>query len=207
MRNAEAHRGVHVSEAPLAFEVRRKFFHLIPLVFPLASTFGLLGRTHLLLILGVAALFTLCLDTARRKYRPIGKAFAGIFGSFLRWGERENPVASTYFFVGMFLSLLFFPTPIAAASMYILIVGDTMAAIVGMAWGRTRIWGKSLEGSLAFFLSSLAILLVFGRLDLSIVFAGALVGTFVELLPLPVNDNLTIPVLAGLSMFLASNMS
>jgi glycerol-3-phosphate acyltransferase PlsY len=201
-----AYRAVRVNEAALAFEVRRKFLHLIPLVFPLASTLGILDRFQLLLILGITAIFTLVLDIARRRYAPVGNAFAKIFGSFLRQGEKENPIASTHFFIGMFLSALLFPSPIAEAGMYILVVGDTMAAVVGMAWGRPRFRGKSLEGSFAFLVSSFVILSIVGGLALPIILAGAVAGTIVELLPLPVNDNLTIPVLAGLSMFLASNL-
>ena len=86
--------------------------------------------------------------------------------------------------------------------MYILIIGDTMAAFVGTMWGRTKIWGKSFEGSLAFFFSSCAILALLGRVGMQVAVVGALVATVVELLPLSINDNLTIPISSGVSMSL-----
>lgn len=196
-----------MSEAGLAFEVRRKLLHLVPLIFPLLSTFGIVGRRDLRIVLGACALVTVLIDTMRRKYGPAGKIFSGVFGSFLRHGEKANPIASIYFFAGMFLSLLFFRSPIAEASMYILILGDTMAALAGMAWGRTKVWGKSLEGSFAFVVSSFLALLLLARLEFPVMVTGVLVGAAVELLPLPVNDNLTIPLSAGLSMSLVSNFS
>jgi glycerol-3-phosphate acyltransferase PlsY len=192
-------------ETQLFFEIRRKLIHLVPLVIPLVSTFDLLQKTPLLIITGVSALIALLLDIARRKPGPVRNLFMHIFGSFLRRDEKRNTVASTYYFIGIFMAMALFPRPIAEASMYILIVGDTMAAIVGMSWGRLRIWGKSLEGTVAFFLSSCIMLAFLGRIEFQIGVIGALVASVIELLPIPFNDNLSVPISSGLTMYLATN--
>jgi len=145
------------------------------------------------------------MDVARRKPGPVKEVFLYLFGSFLRKDEQSNTAASTYYFLGIFVAIALFRRPIAEASMFILIVGDTMAAIVGMTWGRVKIWDKSLEGTTAFFLSSCLMILFLGRVNLWAGMIGAFVAAIVELLPVPLNDNLSIPVSSGLTMFLVSN--
>ncbi|MFQ6103993.1 MAG: diacylglycerol/polyprenol kinase family protein [Candidatus Glassbacteria bacterium] len=196
---------MNVTRAPITFEIRRKLIHLVPLVIPLVSTFDLLQKGPLLIIVAVSTLVALWLDFARRRSGPVKTFFFRIFGSFLRKDETDTAVASTYYFTGMFLSIALFPRPIAEASMYILIFGDTMAAIVGMSLGRVKIWGKSLEGSIAFFLSSCIILSFLGRVEFVVWLPGAFVATIVELLPIPFSDNLSIPISSGLCMYLISN--
>ena len=88
----------------------------------------------------------------------------------------------------------------AAAALMYLIVGDTLAAIVGKAWGRTRIYGKkTLEGFLAglvsSFLAAWALVPGVGPGPLAI---AALAAAIVEVLPIPVDDNFRIPLVAGL---------
>jgi len=187
---------------PLMFEVRRKFIHLIPLLIPLVSTFDILNKQELLVVAGISTLIAFALDLSRMRRGFISKVFFQLFGTFLRPSEKSALTGSTYYLLGIFLAILIFPKPIAEASMYILIIGDTMAAFVGIMWGRTKIWGKSLEGSLAFLISSCAILALLGRVGLWVAVTGALVATVVELLPLSINDNLTIPISSGVSMYL-----
>jgi glycerol-3-phosphate acyltransferase PlsY len=186
------------------FEVRRKFIHLIPLLIPLVSTFDILKKQELIIVAGISTLIAFSLDIARMRRGFVSKVFFQLFGSLLRPSEKRTFTGSSYYLLGIFLALLIFPKPIAEASMFILIIGDTMAAFVGTMWGRTKIWGKSLEGSLAFLVSSCAILALLGRVGMHVAVVGALVATVVELLPLSINDNLTIPISSGVSMYLVS---
>jgi dolichol kinase len=193
-----------VDEQPIVFEARRKLLHLIPLVIPLLSTLDLVNETHLLIILACCAAAAFSVEVARRYPGPVRAFFIRFFGSFLRHDERKQPVGSTYFFAGLLLSVLLFPRLIAEASMYVLIVGDTMAAIVGSRWGTHHVGKKTLEGSLAFFLSSLLVLILLGRVDPAAAAAGVFAAALVELMPLGVNDNFTIPVSSGVVMYLMS---
>jgi dolichol kinase len=110
-------------------------------------------------------------------------------------------MGSTYFLFSSILAILFFPKPIAIASLLFLILSDTAAAIVGKWIGRVRIFGKTLEGSLAFLLSSLFIIWVYPDLNRFWGSLAALGATLIELLPIRVDDNLTIPLVAGAIMF------
>jgi len=79
--------------------------------------------------------------------------------------------------------------------------------MVGERYGRTKIGQKSLEGTLAFIaaalLSGLILLAIGVQIMTGVMVLGALVAAGVELLPLPVNDNMMIPLVAGGIMELA----
>jgi glycerol-3-phosphate acyltransferase PlsY len=95
-----------------------------------------------------------------------------------------------------------FDKPVAVAALAFLVVGDTTAAIVGKSIGRIPIFGKTLEGSLACFLVCLAVGWIIPELSLKQAVAGAAMATLVELLPVPLDDNLRIPLAAGFTMTL-----
>ena len=87
-----------------------------------------------------------------------------------------------------------------------------MATAVGERFGRTKIvGGKSLEGTLAFFaaavMSGVLLSLTALPLPFGLLLAGAVVAAAVEVLPLPLNDNLTIPVISGGAMELIARMA
>jgi len=94
-----------------------------------------------------------------------------------------------------------------------LMVGDGAAAIIGRRFGKHRLSGsdKSWEGSVAFLLTAVLVALPLtlpvlmnslGHTPLSNlqIGMGALVSTVLEALPIPLNDNVRVPVLAGLAM-------
>ena len=106
------------------------------------------------------------------------------------------------YLLGVGLSLLFYRVEIATAAICFLAFGDVAATTVGERFGKTKISGaKSLEGTLAFFIaaSSSGFLLALANIHLmsGIILAGALAAAVVELLPLPLNDNLIIPLASG----------
>ena len=86
-------------------------------------------------------------------------------------------------------------------------LGDGFAALVGKAYGRTRFFGKSLEGTVACLLACLAwaaYMSLTGHLDFRVAAAGVVVASLVELLPIPLDDNLGITLFAGYTMKLLS---
>src|SRR5436309_3120329 len=94
-------------------------------------------------------------------------------------------------------------SPVASEAGGAVAVADPLAAIVGIRFGRHRITrNRSLEGSLAFFAATLVIAaLVLGRdadeSRLTIAAAASTIGiaaAVCEVLPLRIDDNLTIPL-------------
>jgi len=111
----------------------------------------------------------------------------------------ELATAPFYFALGIALSLLIFPEPISYVAITVLTLGDGFAHVFGMKFGRTRLpfnKGKNLEGSVfglffAFFGS-----LIF--VDPIRALIAATFGMMLEALPLPINDNITIPFGVGI---------
>jgi glycerol-3-phosphate acyltransferase PlsY len=125
------------------------------------------------------------------------------FGRVLREEEKSTFMGSTYFIFSTILTILLFPKSIAIASLLILILSDTAAALVGKWIGRIKIFGKTLEGSTAFLFTSLLIIWVYPNLNRFSGSLAALGATLIEVLPIKGSDNLTIPLVAGAIMFFA----
>lgn len=111
--------------------------------------------------------------------------------------------AGSYWLFSCLLVLLLFDTDIAYASILILAIGDTAAGFVGRKMGRWRNPlnpKKTIEGSLAFFATSLFAAMLFVPTQTAIVVA--FVAAVVESLPMRINDNLAVPLSAGLAIYL-----
>ncbi len=190
-------------------ELRRKAIHLSCLVLPLAMLLEFLpwprGRPQWSLLLSVLALGALALDLLRLRERRVRRLFHDFFGGMLREHERFDLLGSTYLLMAALLVVDLFPRPVAAAAIGFTVLGDAFAAIVGKAWGRTPAFGKTLEGALGGFVACLAwaaCCAVLGPLPWPVVVAGAAVASLAEVLPIPLDDNLGMTLLAGVAMHL-----
>lgn len=111
----------------------------------------------------------------------------------------EFATAPILFAIGIVFSLVFFPEPANYASIAILTLGDSFASIFGKKFGRTLFpfnKGQHVEGSVFGFLFAFIGALFF--VSPVKAFIGAATGMLAGCLPLPVDDNLTIPIAAGL---------
>jgi dolichol kinase len=97
--------------------------------------------------------------------------------------------------LGVFLSFLFFPKECSTVGVVITAVGDGFAGMVGYHFGKTKIGNKSLEGALAFFVSTSLVLFPFLGPK---AFLVALAGTLVELFSKRVDDNFLLPLVGSL---------
>jgi len=115
----------------------------------------------------------------------------------------EFVTAPIFFAIGIILALLLFPPPASYAAIAIFTLGDGFATLFGKAFG-SHVFvynkGKKVEGTLFGFFFALIGASVF--VDPLKAFAAAAVGMAVETLPAPINDNLTIPLAAGLTLLL-----
>ncbi len=180
----------------------RKLYRLSGLVFPLSYFFS--DRRTTLIVLFLTTLLLLALEISRFLFPQFNRRLFKTFGAILKQESRSRVLGTTYFLFGSLLTVIFFAKGIAIAALLFLIFGDALSALVGVKWGRVKIGQKSLEGSLAFFVSCLFIAVIlkytYLGLDIRVSFWGALVATLVELAPFPVNDNLSIPLCAALMM-------
>jgi len=188
--------------------VIRKAIHLTSIAIPLFVLFT--PRTLSLAVLLPLTVTFASLDIARYYHRPLGEMFYRTFGRILRKHERDERKkalnGATYVLIAATVSVFLFPKLIAVTSLLILIISDMTSALVGRRFGKHRFRGKSLEGSVAFFLS--AVVVVFftpkfaylpGEYIIGIV-AGA-AGAVAEAFSGAVDDNLTIPLSVGAVMW------
>jgi dolichol kinase len=181
-------------------EIKRKIVHLATLVLP--AGYALTSKETVILFLVPFFLALLLVDLLRHYHSGMASLFRKyFFGRVLREEEEPTFMGSTYFIFSTLLTILLFPKTIAIASILILIVSDTAAALIGKGMGKVRILGKTLEGSLAFLITSLLLVWIYPHLDRFSGSLAALGATVVEILPIKVNDNLTIPLVAGAIMF------
>ena len=189
----------------LAAEWARKSIHLSTLIFPVAVYhFGvvpvLFGLIPLCAIAVVADIL--------RAYSPHFRRFiASFFGKMMREEEVQEHVfalnGATAVLLSACLTFAIFPKTIAIVAFSILLLGDTCAALFGRHFGKTQIGntGKSLEGSVAFVLASLLIGFVLPEIGWARLVIAAIVGAIVELAPIPLNDNLRIPLATGVVLW------
>ena len=182
-----------------AVEIRRKIVHLATLVIPVG--YELTSQETVLLFVIPLFLCLLAVDVLRHVHPGMAALFKKyFFGRVLREEEKPTLMGSTYFLFSTILAVLLFPRRIAVVSLLILILSDTAAALVGKGIGRVRIFGKTLEGSAAFLITSLLIVWFYPGVDRFWGTLSALAGTWIELLPIRVNDNLSIPLVTGTVM-------
>ena len=122
--------------------------------------------------------------------------------------EKQNTFikAPLYFAAGILLSLLIFPAPFNYVAIAIVTLGDGFASVVGRMYGKNKIpysEGKSIEGTAAGIFCAFAGSLLFVSPIMALV--AALVGMIIEFRPLRISDNLTVPLLSGLSMTIIGN--
>lgn len=183
--------------------LRRRLFHLSAgLAIVIAMCF--LPGVSLLLALGSVTVLFLAFEFIRLKVPGVNRRFIHCFGSLLRKEEAVSVTTSSYVLVAAVISYLAFGRDIAILSVSFLAIGDVAAAIVGQRIGWTRLFGKALEGDLACFLSCLAVGFIFYYAGLNVgsvtIILGAIGATIGQAVQTPVDDNLTLPLMAGALM-------
>lgn len=184
---------------PLVHELKRKFFHVFSAFY--ALLYILAGREASLWTLGAFFCLTGAVEAVRLRNPRVNEKLIALFGGIHREFEEKNPSGILWTLGGSFLTIWLIPHPdVVLAGLWYLALGDGAAAVVGRSWGHIRIGSKSLEGSLACFLAcwgagTLCLAPAFGAQEALL---GALAATVVEILPLPLNDNLWMPLLPGL---------
>jgi dolichol kinase len=190
-------------------EVYRKLIHLTSLSIPVVYYF--ITRELALKILVPMTILSLILDVGRYLYPQIGKFFYLIFGFLLRDHERDhkkrNLNGATYVLISAVVCILIFPKIFFITAFAVLIISDSSAALIGRKWGRHKFIFKSLEGTIAFFISACIVVLVAPKINGTIIeyfigiFAVA-VGAIAENISYGwADDNLSIPLSVGFVMW------
>jgi len=186
----------------LTSELKRKAIHLASLSIPLAyyASPAEWSRNWERALLA-SVIVSLAIEVFRLHHPRIRNVFRHFFGELLRNHEDASLLGSTYLLIALLLTIHLFEKPVAVLALGFLIIGDTVAAIVGKSIGKVHLLGgKTLEGSVACLVVCYGLTLLMPGIPFHVGLVGALVATIFELMPIPLDDNFRIPLSAGFAM-------
>ncbi|MCD6103311.1 MAG: glycerol-3-phosphate acyltransferase [Thermotogaceae bacterium] len=174
------------------------------ILLPLLSFY--LSKGRLLLLIGIVLATFFATDLVRLISRRVNTFFAEEM-KFRVYKDRERKQLSsmTLFLVSNFICFAFFSQSVAFVTLCFLIFGDMAAKIIGISYGKRKLFEKTAEGTLTHFAVCLFIAYVtylVGWFPFLLLLAGAVVATVVEALPLSVNDNISVPIFTGIVLSL-----
>jgi dolichol kinase len=184
----------------------RKLIHLAMAWLP---ALGWLISYQLELALVAALLLaSLVVEAARRQWQWVNRLLWRLLPSVFRTGEGRWVFGSTWFAVGTLVTLVLFGRDIGGTAVLFLVWGDPAAEFAGRRWGQPD-RRKTLAGSLGCLLACLLAACVgvsLGGLSSLVALTGAIVATLAERWSPPPDDNVWLPILAGLAMWVAQGM-
>ena len=154
-------------------------------------------------VIGIVCLCFIGLDIFRFLNKRTNVLLTEKTTAIFRKGEEKRFSSMTIFLISTFLILLFFEIEIAITSLIFLVFGDMFAKVFGLAYGRHKLFEKTLEGSLA----NIGAIIIFGymlfftlEIPLILLISGGIAAVLIEALPIGINDNFTIPIISGAVM-------
>jgi glycerol-3-phosphate acyltransferase PlsY len=178
--------------------------YIRPLAFALIFYYLYAGKKDVLTLVGSVTLFFLLLDLVRLFSRRVNVFFFQKIKRVYKEKEYRTFSSITLFLFAYFLTFLLFDKPIAILATSFLTFGDFFSKFFGILFGRTRIFEKTLEGSLAHLTACLvAGYLILGYIDIPALtyLAGAVMATVAEVLPLGVDDNFSVSLFSASIMY------
>ncbi|RKX22621.1 MAG: hypothetical protein DRP35_01455 [Candidatus Zixiibacteriota bacterium] len=195
------------SPAQISFlgEAIRKLTHTGALIIPVSYYYFDMSKRDMLFFVGGAFLLMLLIDISRIKKISIWNNFIKkIISPIIRQHEFAGDfTGATYILLSIFLTILLFSKPIAVTAIAFIMVGDSLAALIGRKFGRHKVFKtKSIEGFMGCLSGTLIVAYFAPELTFYVTIPGAVIAAIVELLPLQIDDNLTVPLISGLFMMI-----
>jgi dolichol kinase len=191
-------------------ELQRKAIHL-------SSLWMVMGLYYLEFsiftkVLYLVSFMVLAVDMLRHYHNFIAKIYHMMFASILRKHEQHALSGASYMMIAACICCSFFAKETAMLALGVLIISDTLAAIIGKRYGKKKIYGKSLMGAAAFMSSGIFIAwLIYHILALDfcwLIYASiaVVIASIIELYSqlIRLDDNLSIPLSIALMMSLLS---
>jgi diacylglycerol kinase (CTP) len=163
-------------------------------------------------ILMVFALAAFLFEWARLRSEKINQLTMVFMKPVMRESEKNSVSGMPFYALGVALALFFFPERIAILAILFLIFADPIASFFGILYGRDKLLpNKSLQGTIAAFTVCYIATIVYGLIyigpSMNLVFfavAGGVIGCISEMCSQFIDDNLCIPVVSALGLFLVN---
>lgn len=192
-------------------QIPRRIFHICGGI-SIALLYGLfLSHSSAVHILGLFACLFYIFEQIRINYPEYSAKLNPASKYFMRAEEQLKESAMIPYMVGILLTIISFPKSVAICSILTLGMADPLSAIVGIKFGKHQwVEEKTIEGSLAFFLSCFfcilfPLLLGSNNPTTSVFIVSLLTSLMVssfEMLPIKIDDNLTIPIFTAICLWI-----
>lgn len=192
-------------------QIPRRLFHMAN-GFVIASLY-LVTFTHsqMIHILGTLACGLYLVEQIRINYPETAAKLLPFTKLIMRAEEQLKESAMVPYMMAVLLTIITFPKHIALVGIYTLAFADPLSALVGIRFGKHKLSPtRSVEGGAAFFIttfviSGLILAAYNGGFSLSVLGVATLLGiccTLFDLVPLKIDDNLTIPLFTSAALWL-----
>lgn len=198
----------HKATINYSSEVVRKGIHLASLAIPVIYYY--ISREFALYLLVPMTTAFFLADVGRWVSPSFGAWYYRTFGWLLRRHEQDltarRLTGATNILLSAVVCVALFPKIITINAFAILIISDTTSALVGRRFGKRRFLSKSLEGTLAFFISAIPVVLIAPKVEGSVMeyglwIIGAAAGAVAEAAVQQVDDNISVPLTIGLVLW------
>ncbi len=183
-------------------ELLRKATHLGAFIIPGGYYVLKLSTATYLTIMIPITLCMIVIDVARLRGWRLWNLVRRIISPLLRESENQGTdfTGATYILFTACVTGALFSKAVTVAALSFIIFGDPASALIGRRFGRHRFKNKSLEGSLAFLAAAAVVAFLSPGLPVWVALIGAIVATVVEAVSYTVDDNVTVPLVSGLTM-------
>jgi dolichol kinase len=184
----------------------RKLIHVAMAIIPLTGWWASFDSA--LSLAGVLVAASLAAEGIRRWLPGVNLALWRLLPSVFRESEDHKILGSTWFAIGALAALLLEGRDAGGTAILFLAWGDPAAEFAGHRWG-SKVDDKTLAGTAACFVACLVgggVGIVVGGLNPWVALGGAAIGTLIERWSPPPDDNLWMPVVAGVTMAAAQRL-
>ena len=181
-------------------ELYRKIIHICSIIFPI--TYYFTTFTFFSLFILSSTVILLIIDFMRKKSYSI-ESFLNIFlNKVYRQYEKNELMSASYMFISFSFITFMFNKPEVIFGMLIVIFSDSIAALIGIKYGKILIINnKTLEGSFSFIIATITILILMNfDLQLYELLIISFSATLTELITPTRYDNFTIPITSSLTV-------
>ena len=133
-------------------EIYRKLIHLSSSCIPFMLLY--FGKDTFQPWIISCAIILPILDYGRRHNKFLYRIYNNLFIAFTRPIEQGILSGASWVIIGAAVTIFIFNENTAIIGLLVLSIADSAAAIVGIKFGETQLFSKSLEGSIAFFITA-----------------------------------------------------
>lgn len=191
-------------------QIMRRLFHMFN-GFSIATLYLVsFEHSEMIHLLGTIACTLYVVEQIRVNYPETAAKLLPFTRLIMRAEEQLKESAMVPYAMAVLLTIITFPKHMALIGIYTLAIADPLSAIIGIKFGKHKITEtRSLEGSIAFFLVTFLVTLFvlttynsgFEITILLISLLMGMLGALFEMIPLKLDDNLTIPLFTSATIW------